>query len=391
VDSGENLLIFGASARAAAFSALRAGLRPWCADLFADADLRARCPALRLPGRYPHGFLELIETAPPGPWTYGGGLENWPTLVERMAQRRPLWGNDGPALKRARSPRFVAKTLRAAGLPAPAIQWRDWRGAPGRWLVKPVAGAGGRGIHFWDGQPRRSSPASRREYLQEFIDGEPRAAVYVGDGRTAQFLGLTRQLVGECWLSAAPFHYCGSIGPLELTAGELRAFEKLGNVVAAACSLRGLFGIDGVAREEVFWPVEINPRYTSSVEVLEYATGLPAFAWHRQTFDPSTPPPSSEPQANGCVGKAILFARTNLVFPAFGPWSDLPRASGSVAEMPLFADIPQAGESIRAGKPILTSFVRADTAGDCYQALRDVVEGLESALFARRQSTAKPE
>jgi len=32
------VLIVGASARAAAFSALRAGLRPWCADLFADLD-----------------------------------------------------------------------------------------------------------------------------------------------------------------------------------------------------------------------------------------------------------------------------------------------------------------------------------------------------------------
>ncbi len=36
--SPQHLLIFGASARAAAFSALRAGLQPWCADLFADAD-----------------------------------------------------------------------------------------------------------------------------------------------------------------------------------------------------------------------------------------------------------------------------------------------------------------------------------------------------------------
>src|SRR5437763_9510980 len=33
---GEHLLILGASTRAAAFSALRAGLRPSCADLFSD-------------------------------------------------------------------------------------------------------------------------------------------------------------------------------------------------------------------------------------------------------------------------------------------------------------------------------------------------------------------
>ena len=53
----DNLLIFGASTRAAAFSALRAGLRPWCADLFGDADLVSRCPTIRMPaGDYPHGI-----------------------------------------------------------------------------------------------------------------------------------------------------------------------------------------------------------------------------------------------------------------------------------------------------------------------------------------------
>src|SRR5689334_10586671 len=94
-DSGNHLLIIGASARAAAFSALRAGLQPCCADLFADADLQAVCPVQRLPaGKYPQGFLELAGSERSGPWMYTGGLENRPGLVRRMAQLRPLWGND---------------------------------------------------------------------------------------------------------------------------------------------------------------------------------------------------------------------------------------------------------------------------------------------------------
>src|SRR5262249_35644735 len=79
--SGEKVLIVGASVRAAAFSALRAGLHPECADLFADADLQRRCPAVRVRGRYPHAFLEWIESAPSVPWLYTGGLENHPSLV----------------------------------------------------------------------------------------------------------------------------------------------------------------------------------------------------------------------------------------------------------------------------------------------------------------------
>ena len=67
MSAGPSLLIFGASVRAAAFSALRAGLQPWCADLFADADLRARCPTIRVPAEvYPDGFLHHMTCEVPG-------------------------------------------------------------------------------------------------------------------------------------------------------------------------------------------------------------------------------------------------------------------------------------------------------------------------------------
>ena len=282
-----NLILFGASTRAAAFSALRAGLRPWCADLFADADLQARCPAMRLPAAYPNGFLDWIGADLPGPWMYTGGLENRPWLIERMARRRPLWGNNCPVLLNARNPAFVRAAVRAAGLPAPAVHWY-FRRPPtaGRWLVKPVWGLGDP-IHFWTAADAADSP-SLLVYLQEFLEGESQAAVYCGDGKSARLLGVSRQLVGEPWLHAAPFRYCGSIGPLRLEPNARRALEKLGAVLARSCGLRGLFGVDGVLHNAAFWPVEVNPRYTASVEVLEYAGGLSAMAC---TARPSSPRP----------------------------------------------------------------------------------------------------
>ncbi len=98
-----HLLIVGASARAAAFSALRVGLHPWCADLFADVDLRQRCVVTRLTGKYPDDFRPFIESDLPGPWMYTGGVENWPRFVARSADRRSLWGNAGASLSLAAS------------------------------------------------------------------------------------------------------------------------------------------------------------------------------------------------------------------------------------------------------------------------------------------------
>src|SRR5262249_47034806 len=138
-----DVVIFGASARAAAFSALRAGLRLWCADLFADRDLAVACPVVRLRGRYPGGFVEVLrDRAPQAPWMYTGGLENHPKLVDRLAAIRALWGNGGDVLRRVRSPEWLAETTVQAGLRAPRVT----RGVPSvPSLVKPRRGAGGQG------------------------------------------------------------------------------------------------------------------------------------------------------------------------------------------------------------------------------------------------------
>src|SRR5208337_966249 len=152
MSSSDKLLIFGASARAAAFSALRAGLQPWCADLFADADLQARCPVTRLPtDRYPDGFLDLANSRPPGPWIYTGALENSPRLVRAISSLRPLWGNDAESLHLCRAPGKVASILAAANVPCPPVRLPGDVPRRGCWLIKLLHGAGGRGIRFRTG------------------------------------------------------------------------------------------------------------------------------------------------------------------------------------------------------------------------------------------------
>jgi predicted ATP-grasp superfamily ATP-dependent carboligase len=338
---------------------------------------------MKLPGRYPNGFLDLIDFAPPGPWMYTGGLENRPWLVERMAQRRPLWGNDCAALLKARDPEFLRASARIAGLPAPECHW-FFRRPPRnkRWLVKPRWGVGGGGIHFWTG----ADAADRQSllvYVQEFIEGESQSAVFFGDGDRAWLLGVTRQLVGERFLHAAPFHYCGSVGPLAPEPSQQKALELLGRALASRCDLRGLFGVDGIVRDGAFHPVELNPRYTASMEVLEYAAGLRPLSWHRCAFDPKAkdPAPPRVVAEVGCVGKAVLFAARNLVFPEDGPWKAVLRSPPALTELPAFADIPYPGTHIRSGRPVLTFFARAATPEACVEELKRVAADLDRLLF----------
>jgi predicted ATP-grasp superfamily ATP-dependent carboligase len=397
MNSGNHLLILGASARAAAFSALRAGFRPWCADLFADADLQAACPALQLQaGRYPEAFLDYIAAEPTGPWMYTGGLENRPGLVRRLAEHRRLWGNDAPVLRIVRRPQIIARLLAAAGLPCPAVHLRAADVPPhGRWLVKPRRGAGGRGISLWTGVCIGHRPSQL--YFQEYVEGDSCAAVYVANADGVRLLGVTRQLVGEMWLHVAPFHYCGSVGPIDLPSTLRSAIEQMGNALVSNDalrpdqSLRGLFGVDFILRDGVPWPVEVNPRYTASVEILEYARGLPALALHASAFDSDASPLFVPPitGAEGVMGKAILFACAPLTFPEQGPWMPVLRQLAGAAsatrswEPPAFADIPHAGQQIEAGRPILTFFARAASEAGCIEALRRIAADLDRRLFGR--------
>jgi predicted ATP-grasp superfamily ATP-dependent carboligase len=220
-------------------------------------------------------------------------------------------------------------------------------------------------------------------YWQEFVEGEPCAAVYVGDGQTARLLGVTKQLVGEPWLHAAPFHYCGSVGPLPLEPVLRQAFADLGAALGRAFALKGLFGVDCVLRDGVPYPVEVNPRYTASVEAIEYATGLHALALHRQAFEPAAPVPAPPCQSAGVVAKGILFARAPLRFPERGTWRSWATSFPGVEVMPTFADVPHPGAVIQAGKPILTLFRRARTVDDGLEELRRLADGLDRWLFGR--------
>src|SRR5262249_666683 len=151
--------------------------------------------------------------------------------------------------------------------------------------------SGGIGVRFF----KQLDEAGAGLYLQEFIEGESASAVFAGDGTGARLLGVTRQLVGAGWLNAGPFRYCGSVGPLPLGRGLQRSLDALGRLLARRAGLRGLFGVDGVLRGSAFWPVEVNPRYPASVEVLEYATRLAALRWHRQAFVPGGRLPDEAP------------------------------------------------------------------------------------------------
>ena len=389
---GDSLIIVGASARAAAQSAIRAGLRPWCIDLFGDVDLRRDAPVrVCPPSEYPFGILALMEDAPAGAVMFTGAMENHLSVIDAIALDRPIAGPNPDAIRLARDPATLAALPAYPGLGVCRIRtsppiWSNYallrraadRFGSTRWLVKPLDSAAGASIAPWDGQSFQPG-----QYLQQHIQGRPVSAIYATDGWSVRLVGATEQIIGDEAFGVTGFRYAGNIGPLPLDESQRDALAHLGAALAQQLDLRVLFGVDLILDDSGrFWPIEINPRYTASVELVERFTGSAVLAdWpapegrqRRANASRYQPPPV----ARASHGKAIVFAKTA------GRAPDV----AALFEPHQVADIPVPGQPLRPGMPICTVFAAGPDHDTCRQRLRNHANIIHERMAGDNDSTS---
>ena len=207
------------------------------------------------------------------------------------------------------------------------------------------------------------------------------SAVFLAAGGSAVLLGVTRQLVGCRWAGAAGFRYVGSIGPLEIDGGLRRQFQRIGDCLADAFDMCGLFGIDAIVAGPDVWTIEVNPRLTASVEILERATGLAAIAMHRDVCRGAPLPAASGGHCGHWHGKAVINAATDCVVNEafYRRLETLP----SLDRFGRFADLPPIGARIHAGQPVLTCFAHGQSLGTVHRELRAQARNIRQILDAR--------
>ena len=168
-----------------------------------------------------------------------------------------------------RDPIRVARVLAKAGIPCPAVTLAA-RGLPrdGSWLKKPLHSGGGTGI-------------------EPLID----AASLTLESHYLQAAGQGPELLRPLHRNASARHAWsesrgnslarrGALSAIEAVSGPGRRQPRLaarlgalGSVLSSTFGLTGWFGIDYVLNRGIPWPVEINPRYTASVEIHELFLG----------------------------------------------------------------------------------------------------------------------
>jgi predicted ATP-grasp superfamily ATP-dependent carboligase len=188
---------------------------------------------------------------------------------------------------------------------------------------------------------------------------------------------VTRQLIGDASFGAAGFRYCGNIlaprwDPQFDDENRLpRNAGRLAEIAAAAFGLTGVNGIDFIAQRDAAIPVEINPRWTASCELVDRAHGARVFGLHADACRHGRLPSAADPPPLFMAfGKAVVFARVPCLIESTDAWLD---------DRDIH-DVPQNGARFRVGAPVCTVFATGHTAAECYAALQTKAQGIYDQL-----------
>jgi predicted ATP-grasp superfamily ATP-dependent carboligase len=247
-------------------------------------------------------------------------------------------GCSAAAVAAVKDPAVLSARLRSAANELAPVQV-DGIVADAGWLMKAIGASGGGHVRVATAGER----VGEGWYAQRRIAGRSMSALVLSDGRTSRLLGLCGHWRGPD-VDPDGFVHSGLVTLPSVPDLDARVIDW-GCRCATAFDLRGVWGFDFVL-DDAGRPtvVEINPRPTASMELLEGAFSL--FAAHVE--------PAASASTAGCRSaesraSMVCYARTAATVPAAVNWP------GWVA------DRPAAGSFIAAGSPICTVVAAAAT------------------------------
>jgi uncharacterized protein len=360
------VLIVGVSTRAAAESAVRAGYDVVALDAYGDLDHPSDCHTLSRDVRWSAAAAARhARSLDADAVAYLSNIDNDPRAVAALAAERALWGNTPETLQHARDPLAVRDAFRAAGIDAPDALVGGNVSPGGRWLLKPLRSGGGTRVRRW-----RGIEVPRSHYAQTFIEGTSGSVVFVAAGGHAVVLGTALQLVGDAAFGASGFRYCGSLLCGAADPSMRAQADAIAGVAASAFGLVGVGGVDFVDDGRVMHPIEVNPRWTASMELVERARGVSVFAAHVAACTTGALPVGLMPSAGAVHGKAIVFARHRVTLGDTRSWLD----------DPMVRDITRPGAVVRTSQPVCTVLAQGADPAACYQALVKRAEAVYAQL-----------
>lgn len=373
----QKIAIVGASGRAAAYSAKQAGFDVCVADYFSDQDTQV-IASVQTVSNYQDQLTPWLEQVQPSGWLYVGGIESYPDLIDQASQVSPLLGNGSSVLKKMRDPFYLQPLFKDHSFQFPETLrdtvpvMRD-----DCWLGKKQNSAGGLSVIDLEDIP---NDQLGDYYFQQRINGKVLSASFLATDDQVVLLGITQQLVGKTWNAPLPYQYTGSIYAAAFCLELIEELNRIAQLLIQETGMQGLFGIDFVLNNGRCVVLEINPRYTASMELIEKSWNGSFVDAHVSVFTKSR----TELQKNACDelcrGKLFLFAQHDFTFET-QLYEQLKRllyeSLSKDTSLPWIADIPQFGTAIKQSEPIFTIFAESNDEVEVERQLKKKAEACQ--------------
>ncbi|MBI4665775.1 MAG: ATP-grasp domain-containing protein [Nitrospinae bacterium] len=369
------VILIGSNVRFLAENAIRHGRDVFTVDFYGDWDAKKLSPN-RSVKREGAGVFDLralpaiADGIANSGVVYGPGFENDIFALARLSDLGLVMGCSIETVRKARDPETIARAATAWNFSYPKIS-KDMTEFPKgeRWLIKPIASAGGVDIRLAD---EGLAPERGRVYYQQYVPGMPSSAMVVSNGSEAALLGVSTQIIGDPAFNAAGFRFVGNVFPHPFA----REITPLATAIAEALTLefemKGLWGFDFIYAGSVTL-IEINPRPTSALGPLDSATWNDLVGLHIDSVMGKKSNLILDPGPTGrYFAHGRIFARTECIFTGSQAWYD----RGA-------RDLPFDGDYISAGEPVMTLTAKGSSYNGALNKLRaDADEALNGLLPA---------
>jgi predicted ATP-grasp superfamily ATP-dependent carboligase len=300
---------------------------------------------------------------------YGSGIENYPRALQYWQEKDLLIGNGLETLIQARNPFALRDVLTQIGVKMPDFFSTDTIPNEGTWLLKHIFKGGGQGISVLPSEVSairdilHKLDKPQNYVVQEKLDGIPASITFLADGTRALLVGSSYQLIHE-QNGDVPFQYRGNIVPLDAPFPNFeKDMERIANHLTAAFGLKGLNTLDFILGDEVK-VLELNPRWSGSVELIESWLGRRLFLDHVKACKGELPDKAEWENSKRFCGKEIIFADvTFTVREDADDWQRIHQCG--------IRDIPRAKSATLVGEPICTVLAEGDSKDECLLKLKE--------------------
>ncbi|MBI5179222.1 MAG: ATP-grasp domain-containing protein [Nitrospinae bacterium] len=323
-------------------NAARNGWRVAALDGFNDWDARrfgTLVPAPRCGG--PEEFFSAVSALPDWPLILCSPAESNPAILKDFSNARQILNAPAQAVAACRDFNFLRR-LTGDGIDLPETSFGQGNGEKG-WIIKNHRSAGGTGI-----RPDDDRPLGPREFRQKVVAGDSVGAVYFSSGGRALLAGIARH-INHGWL------FAGGIYPAAVDGSVYATIERFGQRLSSAAGLKGWWGADFILGEKIYL-LEVNPRFTASLELVAGAHGIDVVDTQLRAMDDGCHIPLERPA--GYYGRMVCYAEKDCEFTDAQAWFE----RGA-------RDIPHPGSTIKKGAPVLSLYAQAASAAECKQRL----------------------